>query len=44
MSSIMATLREQMEEGEDLVLVVGRYSFDKNPFIGVIADLSVWDR
>ena len=31
-------------EGEDLVLMVGRYSFDKNPFIGVIADLSVWDR
>ena len=31
-------------DSEQLVLIVGRYSFDKNPFIGVIADLSVWDR
>lgn len=31
-------------EREEMLLIVGRYSFDKNPFIGVIADLSVWDR
>ena len=31
-------------ESEEMLLIVGRYSFDKNPFIGVIADLSVWDR
>ena len=29
---------------EELVLIVGRYSFDKNPFIGIIADINVWDR
>ena len=31
-------------EREEMLLIVGRYSFDKNPFIGVIADLSVWER
>ena len=31
-------------ETEELVVMVGRYSFDKNPFIGVMADFSVWNR
>ena len=29
---------------DKLVLIVGRYSFDKNPFIGILADINVWDR
>ena len=29
---------------DELVLIVGRYSFDKNPFIGIIADINMWDR
>ena len=28
----------------ELFLTVGRYFFDRNPFIGSMADISVWDR
>ena len=28
----------------ELFLTVGRYFFDKNPFIGSMADISVWNR
>ena len=31
-------------ETEELVLIVGRYSFDRNPFIGTMADINVWSR
>ena len=28
----------------DLIVIVGRYPFDNNPFIGTIADINVWSR
>ena len=28
----------------ELFIMVGRYFFDKNPFIGSMADISVWNR
>ena len=28
----------------ELILIVGRYSFDKTPNIGTIADINVWSR
>ena len=28
----------------ELTVIVGRYSFDKNPYIGTIADINVWSR
>ena len=28
----------------ELFIIVGRYFFDQNPFIGSMADISVWDR
>ena len=28
----------------DMIVIVGRYPFDKNPFIGTIADINVWSR
>ena len=28
----------------ELFLMFGRYFFDKNPFIGSIADINVWNR
>ena len=28
----------------ELFITVGRYFFDKNPFIGSMADISVWNR
>ena len=30
--------------GTKLVIKVGRYGFDKNPFIGYIANINAWDR
>ena len=27
----------------DMFIIIGRYSFDKNPFIGYIANIQVWD-
>ena len=27
-----------------VTLIIGRYAFDKNPFIGIMADINVWDR
>ena len=31
-----------LENVTDLVFIIGRYSFDKNPFIGNIADINIW--
>ena len=28
----------------ELIVILGRYHFDKNPFIGTIADINVWSR
>ena len=28
----------------ELIVILGRYPFDKNPFIGTIADINVWSR
>ena len=28
----------------ELIVIVGRYPFDKNPYIGTIADINVWSR
>ena len=28
----------------ELILILGRYSFDKNPYIGSMADINVWSR
>ena len=28
----------------ELILILGRYPFDKNPYIGTIADVNVWSR
>ena len=28
----------------ELILKLGRYPFDKNPFIGTMADINVWSR
>ena len=30
--------------GSELFIILGRYFFDKNPFIGSMADISVWNR
>ena len=30
--------------GTEMVVVIGRYSFDKNPWIGYMADINAWDR
>ena len=27
-----------------LIIMMGRYAFDKNPFIGTMADINVWSR
>ena len=32
------------EGPKKLVVTVGRYYFDKNPFIGTFADINVWNR
>ena len=32
------------EGPKKLVMTLGRYYFDKNPFIGTLADINVWDR
>ena len=31
------------EQNSDLIIIIGRYSFDKNPFIGYLANVNVWD-
>ena len=28
----------------ELIVILGRNSFDKNPFIGTMADINVWSR
>ena len=28
----------------ELLVILGRYTFDKNPYIGTIADINVWSR
>ena len=28
----------------ELIVILGRYPFDKNPYIGTIADINVWSR
>ena len=28
----------------ELLVILGRYPFDKNPYIGTIADINVWSR
>ena len=28
----------------ELILILGRYPFDKNPYIGTLADINVWSR
>ena len=33
-----------LEKETEFTFQVGRYSFDKNPFIGTIADINVWGR
>ena len=30
--------------GTELVISFGRYAFDKNPFIGTMANINIWDR
>ena len=27
-----------------MIVILGRYAFDKNPYIGTIADINVWSR
>ena len=31
-------------EGAKLILIVGWYHFDHNPFIGTMAEINVWNR
>ena len=28
----------------ELIVILGRYPFDKNPYIGTIANINVWSR
>ena len=28
----------------ELIVILGRYPFDKNPYIGTIADINLWSR
>ena len=28
----------------ELIVILGRYFFDRNPYIGTIADINVWSR
>ena len=28
----------------EMIVIVGRYPFDKNPFIGIIAGINLWSR
>ena len=28
----------------ELIVIVGRFPFDKNPYIGTMADINVWSR
>ena len=28
----------------ELIVILGRNSFDKNPYIGTVADINVWSR
>ena len=30
--------------GTEIVIIFGRYGFDRNPFIGTMANINVWDR
>ena len=33
----------EAEPNSDMIIIIGRYSFDKNPFIGYLANVNVWD-
>ena len=35
---------EIISANSELFIIIGRYFFDKNPFIGSMADISVWNR
>ena len=28
----------------ELIVILGRYNFDRNPYIGIMADINVWSR
>ena len=42
--SLENILMRGWEGRKKLVMTLGRYYFDKNPFIGTLADINVWDR
>ena len=39
-----ANIITKASSGSELVLIVGRYAFDKNPVIGSMANINAWDR
>ena len=38
-----AGILTQAQPSSDMIIIIGRYSFDKNPFIGYFANVNVWD-
>ena len=42
--SFDARLISEAEPGTPMTLIIGRYAFDKNPMIGTMAGVNVWDR
>ena len=39
-----ANIITEASTGSELILIVGRYAFDKNPIIGSMANINAWDR
>ena len=39
-----SVIQPESEGMKKLSLILGRYYFDKNPFIGKLADINVWNR
>ena len=39
-----ANIITKASSGSELVLIVGRYAFDKNPVIGSMANINAWDK
>ena len=38
-----AGIIKNSKANSDMFIIIGRYSFDKNPFIGYLANINVWD-
>ena len=38
-----AGIMTNADPNSDMIIIIGRYSFDKNPFIGYLANVNAWD-